>query len=69
MSKLSDARQTQLEYGIHMEKCWGRVRFARTSAVSVFQEKHRVNDILWHGHSLKAVTIMEIITQMQNKFY
>lgn len=69
MSKLSHARHTQLEYGIHMDKCWGSVRFARTSIVSVFQEKCYVNDILQHGHSLKAFTVMEIIAQVQNMFY
>lgn len=69
MSKLSHTRQTQLEYGIHMDKCWGSVRFSRTIIVSVFQEKCYVNDILQYGHSLKAFTIMEIIAQMQNMFY
>lgn len=65
MSKLSHARQTQLEYGIYMDKCWGHTRFSRTSIVSVFQEKCYVNDILQHRHSLKAFTIMQIIAQMQ----
>lgn len=69
MSKLSHARQTQLEYGIHVDKYWGSVRFSRTSIVSVFQEKRYVNDILPHKHSLKAYTIMENIAQMQNMFY